>query len=360
MSFLHASRAARSATIYAVNIWSMAALFLLIGHYASSGSVGPRAALIAVSGSVIGVLGSVILFGAAARQIGLPAPRRLPLVLVAALVVGAGVAIADAAVGAWLIVPAGTHRPNVWLWAIGSYPLMASLCVACATLFDVLVQQDRLTAQERQTAEARLNESEARAAAETARLQALRWQLNPHFLFNTLNAISVNVMAGRGAVAERMLDKLAEFLRASLDADPNRLSTVEVEFELLESYLDIEAVRFGDRLEVELICPPSLRTALLPGFLLQPLVENAIKFGVAPSARPVRLRVEALAGDGDLRLIVSDTGDGSAAAAPSAGVGLANVRQRLALHYGERGRLDAQATAGGFRVELQLPCEWAR
>lgn len=350
------SRAARVATVYAVIIWAMAALFLMIGHYAGNGALGLPPLLVALSGGVLGVAGSIVLFAVAARQSRHPATRRLPVVLVAAMIVGAGVSILDAAFGAHVVAPMVPLEPNMWLWAIGSYPIMASLCVACATLFDVLVQQDRLTAQERETAEARLNASEALSAAERARLQALRWQLNPHFLFNTLNAISVNVMAGRGAIAERMLEKLADFLRASLDADAGEMSTVEAEFELLEAYLDIEAVRFGDRLQVELICPPSLRGAALPGFLLQPLVENAIKYGVGPSAGPVKVRIEAQrAGDGDLRLLVTDTGDGSAASAPSAGVGLANVRQRLALHYGERGRLEARATAGGFRAELQLP-----
>ena len=354
------SRAARTATVYAVIIWSMTSAFLMIGHYAGNGRLGLPPILVALSGGTLGVIGSIVLFAVAARQSERPASRRLPAVLGAALAVGAWVSVVDAAFGAYVVAPMVPLEPNMWLWAIGSYPIMASLCVACSTLFDVLVQQDRLTAQERATAEAKLNESEALAAAERARLQALRWQLNPHFLFNTLNAISVNVMAGRGSVAERMLEKLADFLRASLNADAAEMSTVEAEFELLESYLDIEAVRFGDRLEVELTCPPSLRAAALPGFLLQPLVENAIKYGVGPSAGPVRVRVEAQrAGDGALRLIVSDTGDGSAAVAPSAGIGLANVRQRLALHYGDEGRLETRATADGFRAELRLPLEAA-
>ncbi|MDZ4113703.1 MAG: histidine kinase [Brevundimonas sp.] len=356
MSLTPVSRAARAATVYAVIIWAAAALFLMIGHYADNGKIGWPPILVALSGGVLGVLGSVVLFTVAAGHSRHPAARRLPVVLVAALIVGAGVSISDAAFGTYVVAPLVPMQPNMWLWAIGSYPIMASLCVACATLFDVLVQQDRLTAQERETAEARLKASDALAAAERARLQALRWQLNPHFLFNTLNAISVNVMAGRGSIAERMLEKLADFLRASLDADAGELSTLEAEFEILEAYLDIEAVRFGDRLQVELVCPASLRAAPIPGFLLQPLVENAIKYGVGPSAGPVTVRIEAQrAGDGDLRLIVSDTGDGSAASAPSAGVGLANVRQRLALQYGARARLEATATSGGFRAELHLP-----
>ncbi|MBA3050416.1 sensor histidine kinase [Brevundimonas sp.] len=356
MSLTPVSRAARVATVYAVIIWAAAALFLMIGHYADNGKIGWPPILVALSGGMLGVLGSVILFTVAARQSRQPAARRLPVVLVAAMFVGAGVALSDAAFGTYVVAPLVPMHPNVWLWAIGSYPIMASLCVACATLFDVLVQQDRLTAQERETAEAQLNASNALAAAERARLQALRWQLNPHFLFNTLNAISVNVMAGRGSIAERMLEKLADFLRASLDADAGELSTLEAEFEILEAYLDIESVRFGDRLQVELVCPASLRAAPLPGFLLQPLVENAVKYGVGPSVGPVTVRIEAQrTGDGDLRLIVSDTGDGSAASAPSAGVGLANVRQRLALQYGAGARLEATATSGGFRAELHLP-----
>ncbi|HEX8257407.1 MAG TPA: histidine kinase [Allosphingosinicella sp.] len=197
----------------------------------------------------------------------------------------------------------------------------------------------------------------SRESERDAHMLALRFQLNPHFLFNTLNAISSLVIVGRAAHAEAMIDRLSSFLRASLTADPHSLVSIDEEFEMLDSYLEIESVRFGDRLVTAIDLPPPLTRALMPPFLLQPLVENAIKYAVAPSTRPVEVRIAAEEQDGRLVLTVEDDGDGCGNGSPGTGVGLANVRERLRLNYGSRARLEMQQDGSGCRVRIVLPLE---
>jgi hypothetical protein len=202
--------------------------------------------------------------------------------------------------------------------------------------------------------------AEARDAANQAQMAALRFQLNPHFLFNTLNAISSLIVTRDNDQAEAMMEKLSDFLRATLADDPHQFVTLDAELDMVRAYLDIERVRFGQRLLVEVECPAALRSALTPSFLLQPLVENAIKYAVAPSRTPVVIRVIAHAAGDDLILSVEDEG-ASVRATPKAGVGvgLANVRSRLAVLYAERGRLAAGRHQGGFRCVVSLPRTFA-
>jgi hypothetical protein len=195
----------------------------------------------------------------------------------------------------------------------------------------------------------------ARAGERDAHMLALRYQLNPHFLFNTLNGISSLMIVGRTDEAEEMIDRLSSFLRSSLTADPRSLVRVDEEFEMLETYLDIESVRFGERLVTEMELPVDLADALVPPFLLQPIVENAMKYAVAPASRPVDVKVEAEEQAGQLVLRVTDDGEGCEGVASGTGIGLANVRQRLRLRYGERASLDKHQDENGCRVEIRLP-----
>ena len=203
---------------------------------------------------------------------------------------------------------------------------------------------------------------EARHATQQAQLAALRFQLNPHFLFNTLNAISSLIVTRRNEDAERMTMKLSEFLRLSLEADPDAEVTLDEELGNTQSYLEIETVRFADRLRAEFECPPELLGAWVPSFLLQPLVENSVKYAVAPSRKPVTLSVRASAGEGVLRLVVEDSGRQGVGLAPAGGtgVGLENVRKRLAAFYGGQASVDARAKGRGFAVQLALPLRYAR
>jgi signal transduction histidine kinase len=208
-------------------------------------------------------------------------------------------------------------------------------------------------------AQAQLAERRAglyRAEAQAAQLRALRYQLNPHFLFNTLNSLSTLVMRGHIEPAERMIMMLSTFLRASLVADPTADVTLADEIEAQLLYLDIEQVRFPDRLHIQIEMPSQLQAALLPGFLLQPLVENAIKYGVARTTRPVTITIRAYAENAKLYLAVEDDGEGAPASASGPGVGLGNVAARLLARFGTAASCRfGSRPEGGFGVYLSLP-----
>ena len=202
--------------------------------------------------------------------------------------------------------------------------------------------------------------AEAQSAAHQAQLAALRYQMNPHFLFNTLNAISTLVVTSRNEQAEQMLQRLSDFLRMSLTADPDATPPLEDELGLVQEYLDIESVRFGARLNVSIEYPSELGRAETPSFLLQPLVENAIKYAVAPSPEPVTVRVSAASNGENLVISIEDDGSHPAPSGGGAGVGLENVRRRLKALYGDRGALEAFALPGrGWRSVVRLPLEFA-
>ncbi|MBV9931995.1 MAG: histidine kinase [Alphaproteobacteria bacterium] len=201
--------------------------------------------------------------------------------------------------------------------------------------------------------------AEARSLAQTAQLTALRLQLNPHFLFNTLNAISSLIVTGRARQGEAMLGKLCDFLRTALTAETNGANSVGEELETLQTYLEIEAIRFGDRLTVEFAAAEAVVDLPVPSFILQPLVENAVKYAVAPTSEPVIVRVGARRDGCELVLSVSDNGRTAAAAAagkPSGtGVGLENTRRRLDVLYGRKARLETIAYDDGFTAVIRLP-----
>ncbi|QMW23512.1 sensor histidine kinase [Sandaracinobacteroides saxicola] len=193
------------------------------------------------------------------------------------------------------------------------------------------------------------------AAAQSAELRALRYQINPHFLFNTLNSLSSLVMKGANRTAETMILNLSDFFRASLSGDPTDDVPLHAEIALQQRYLAIEAVRFPGRLAVVVDLPAECRDAPVPGFILQPIVENAIKYAVAPVARPVSLTFTASTTARRLRVRVEDDGPGSSTDAGT-GLGLRNVRDRLAARYGDDAWLEAgPRPGGGWRVILDIP-----
>ena len=195
------------------------------------------------------------------------------------------------------------------------------------------------------------------AAARSAELMALRYQVNQHFLFNTLNSLSSLVLSGQSAEAERMILNLSTFFRSSLVGDPTEDVPLIEEIQLQRLYLDIEAIRFPERLRVAIDLPDALARACVPGLILQPLVENAIKHGVARARRPVLVQIRAHVQDGQLVLDVENDGDaGPANSADGTGVGLVNVRDRLQARFGDAARSEwAARGAGGFAVTLTMP-----
>jgi two-component system, LytTR family, sensor kinase len=211
-------------------------------------------------------------------------------------------------------------------------------------------------------------EATLRAAtlAQEAQLKMLRYQLNPHFLFNTLNAISTLILDNENRTANQTVMRLSEFLRYTLDQDPMKKVTLRQEIEAMNLYLTTEKLRFGDRLKLEYAIEDTALEALVPSLLLQPLIENAVKFAVSPSEQGGTIRVEGRARGNMLELAVSDDGPGlpskaSGGAAPGAGrgVGLRNTRERLSVLYEDQHRFATLDNKPGLRIELGLPLEMA-
>jgi signal transduction histidine kinase len=194
--------------------------------------------------------------------------------------------------------------------------------------------------------------------AQEAQLRALRYQINPHFLFNTLNSLSSLVLSKRTETAERMLLNLSTFFRATLSADPTADVSLEEEIKLQRLYLDIEQIRFPERLTVEIEVPDELLDARVPVLILQPVIENAVKYGVARSRGSVTVRLSAYEEAGRLHIKVKDNGEGAAVAGgdDSTGVGLRNVCDRLVARFGDRaGCLHGPDPDGGYTVHLYMP-----
>jgi len=214
----------------------------------------------------------------------------------------------------------------------------------------------------RELAGARERTLAAQSQANLAQLKMLRYQLNPHFLFNTLNAISTLVLEKDHDTAERMLGALSRFLRYSLDQEPQQKVPLKRELEVLDLYLQIEKMRFDERLQLDFVIDPATEKALVPCLILQPLIENAIKYAVSRREQGCHIALRAHASGDWLDLELTDDGPGSPAFAPGAppgtGVGLRNTRERLATLYGERQRLSVEnRPEGGVRVRITLPLE---
>jgi len=207
-----------------------------------------------------------------------------------------------------------------------------------------------------QAREAERREQQFRSAAKAAELRSLRYQVNPHFLFNTLNSLSALVMTGKKDRAERMIQTISRFYRHSLADEPTSDVPLEDEFDLQRLYLDIEAVRFPDRLRCEFDLPSELENARVPGMILQPLVENSVKYAVSPINRPVTIRVSATEEFDRLVITVSDDGPGvPEGGSHGFGIGLANVRDRLEARFGPDIGFSSGSVPGGYRTEIRIP-----
>ena len=192
------------------------------------------------------------------------------------------------------------------------------------------------------------------AQAQQAQMQALRYQVNPHLLYNTLNSIAALILEGRNELAEAMVLKLSDFFRASLADDPHADAPLSDEIALQRLYLEIEQMRFPN-LSSEFDVPVELGSVPVPRLLLQPLIENVLKHGMHPDRSPTKLSVGALSRAGKLVIEVSDTGPGLSLSSGT-GVGLENVRNRLRSRFGTDAGVEIESRPGsGFKVLLTLP-----
>jgi signal transduction histidine kinase len=231
--------------------------------------------------------------------------------------------------------------------AFGRYFMMLAWCALYLAL---------LTGEKARAAERR--EGAYRRAAKAAELRSLRYQVNPHFLFNTLNSLSALVLTGKSEAAERMIQTISTFYRRSLADDPTADVPLREEFALQKLYLDIEAVRFPHRLRAVYRLPPELEDAKVPGLILQPLVENSVKHAVAPTSEQVTITLAAREEYGRLVVTVSDDGPGAAASGIGErghGIGVANVGDRLEARFGGEATIVAGPVPGGYSSQLRMP-----
>ena len=229
--------------------------------------------------------------------------------------------------------------------ALGRYFLL----LAWAALYLALVAAQRARVAERRG-------ERFRTAAKAAELRSLRYQVNPHFLFNTLNSLSALVLTGKEERAEQMIQSISRFYRHSLAEDPTGDVSLEDEVDLQALYLEIESVRFPKRLRVEIDVPPALAESRVPGMILQPLVENSVKYGVSQSSRPVTVTITAHADGNELVLRVADDGPGAVEDGKGGfGIGLANVRDRLTARFGSAASIRSGPGATGYETVLRIP-----
>ena len=298
---------------------------------------------------------ALVMFLTSRATIGLPYWTRLPLRAASVLFFASFNTVIDLLYQGWIadnIDQTWSNLPTDFSRAYNSLLNYILVYGVNMILFHVNFARRAAIQQTRQLAEAQV-------AAQQAQLAALRYQLNPHFLFNALNSISALIVTKRNEDAEEMTEKLSSFLRSSLNAEPSELIPLEEELALTEEYLDIESVRFGDRLGIDVRCADDACHALVPSFLVQPLVENAVKHGVARSTRPIEIGINAEIAAGALRIVVandiaSETMD-DLPDSGGAGVGLENVRDRLRAVFGKRASLTAGPAGGRFVATISIP-----
>jgi sensor histidine kinase YesM len=343
---------ARQAAKLTLAIWAFTFVLFLLPGLAATGRIPTFAIGLIARDMVVGILLSACLYKAAEQVAEASAARRIVVVSVGVCIAAFIFSAFDSLLGGEIIrLFMSAHRiPRDWVnMTVSNFISFSWLYGLLGSVYVILQANAVMREREMQL-------MEARALAQAAQLTALRLQLNPHFLFNTLNAISSLIVTGRNSQGEAMLSKLSDFLRTALGADNARSTTLGEEFEILQTYLQIEAIRFGDRLTVDFECPTELTDLPVPNFILQPLVENAIKHGVAPTSRPVIIRVAARREGNDLVLSVGDNGRGMRKT-NGTGVGLTNTRRRLEVEYGDKARLETMVHDQGFLAMVRLPLE---
>jgi two-component system LytT family sensor kinase len=276
--------------------------------------------------------------------------RVIPVHIVAAVVIS----LCWTSAGLFLAVLLLRRSPQVPLLRTYATSLLTNLSL-CIFLYFAILGCIYAFSYYREARDRAAQQSRLAAQLAEARLGALRMQLNPHFLFNSLNAITVLVRDQNTRDASRMLELLSGVLRQVLQSRNRQQVTLEQEVQFIEKYLAIEQVRFSDRLQVRLSIAANIHDVLVPEFILQPLVENAIRHGVSKRIETGLIEITAVRSDGEVVLSVRDNGPGYAAES-EAGVGLANTRARLETLFGDEGKLEVvNAEAGGTIATVRFP-----
>lgn len=295
---------------------------------------------------------ALLLIGILAKRFALHKPPSVLLVGFCILVaVPAGCLLVQA-----LLMAMGLVVPQRF-WA--EYFATLRVSVPLATIFGVgahvhLSLRQRLQTAKEALREKELGEERARKLAVEARLRSLESRIQPHFLFNTLNSIS-SLLAVDPGRAEILVERLARLLRASLDTRERSVIPLREELAMVESYIDIEQARFGDKLQATVKVPSELGDVQVPPLSVQALVENAVKHGLTPKAGGGAICVTASAEGARVRIEVCDSGPGFDLAVVPAGHGLDNLVERLNALFGENARLNAFRRDGGSVVEMVLP-----
>ncbi|MDR3714450.1 MAG: histidine kinase [Puia sp.] len=281
--------------------------------------------------------------------------RELPLAPTFALcffvVVPLGILIVQA------MLTATGHAPRQYFWP--DYLHTLRFCMPLSVVFGLGAiaygaLQDRVQRMEATLHEKEIAEAQAQKSTAEARLRVLESRIHPHFLFNTLNSISALISVNPSR-AEQTVGQLAILLRASLDNSTQSLIPFEQELAMVESYLEIEKVRFGDKLRTSTLVSKELRCALVPPMSVQMLVENAVKHGITPQRGGGKIEVDASLKDGSLKIEVRDSGSGFNLTSVPAGHGLDNLVERLNSLFGAKAHLNVSRRDGQSIVEMVVP-----
>jgi sensor histidine kinase YesM len=277
------------------------------------------------------------------------------------VLVGAGLIAVHHLVSAAVIIGLQPYVPIAnYSWRSAFQLVVNTNILADILVYTMIVMAGRMLAHGRRARQLALREAQLEADVVRARLEALRLEIQPHFLFNTLNSIAALIRVRANDQALKMLLGLSELMRATIDRTPSQVTPWPIELAFTRGYIELQQVRFGDRLDVAYAIDPATDACQVPAFLLQPIVENAFRHGVGGKAGPCRLEIGAAMVDGRLRVTVRDDGAGLPAGFTldrHAGTGLSNIRTRLQNLYGGQAAAlrVAAAPGGGTLVTLDLP-----
>lgn len=342
--------APREAAQLTVVLWAAAMSVIVPGIAVSGQMAGLGEWITLIWGTLAAILLASLIYVALRWAAGRPLWIALPLGIAALL----GTALLQMAadyggqffVHAFMDTRVPDHSPQSVLLVTVIYFLIDG---CTAALFVILGTVRRIRLREQELAAARVVQLETE-------LHLLRLQLNPHFLCNSLNAISSLILTNRIGEANQMVEGLSGFLHATMDIDTGMVPLAD-ELETVERYLELEGARFGERLRVTMSAAPDTLGHAVPSFLLQPLVENAIKHGVEASAGGATIDISARREGGTLLLAVENRGAGvrDASPRPGHGIGQANTRARLEMLYGTEARLEGAPMEDGYRAAIRLP-----